>query len=190
MRSIFSLICLGALASTSLHAGTINHIDVTGTSVIFSAISETDNLAGNDGAAFFNQPTGSGNSLDFNPTDFDASAANANPASDVTDVQLNFMITSKPGTSFGTITLTEAGDYSIFSALGNLALASVVAPVFIDINEVDNVELSPALTITTGLTFNGGGVYTTAGGLPVDGTFTGVLNVDLLAELAAQHHCS
>lgn len=187
MRSIFSLICLGALASTSLHAGTINHSNVIGTSVIFSAISETDLSPGNDGAAFFNQPTGSGNSLDFNPTDFDASASNANPASDLTDVQLNFMITSKPGTSFGTITLTEAGDYSIFSALGNTALASVVAPVFIDIVEVDNVALSPAVTITTGLTFNGGGVYTTAGGLPVDGTFNGVLNVDLLAELASRN---
>jgi hypothetical protein len=175
------------LASSSLHAGTINHNDVMGTSVLFSAISETDNSPGNDGAAFFNQPTASGNSLDFNPTDFDASASNGAPGSDLTDVQLNFMITSKPGNSFGTITLTESGDYSIFSGSGNNAFVSVVAPVFIDIVEVDGAALSTPVNLMLGMTFNGGGVYQTAGGLPVDGTFTGTLNVDLLAELASRN---
>jgi hypothetical protein len=86
-----------------------------------------------------------GNSLDFTPDGFSASASNG--SSDITDSQLGFMVVAHPGVAIETVKLSEAGDTSLFGLGGADAFTSVTASGTININEVDGagVVVDPLL---------------------------------------------
>lgn len=94
----------------------------------------------------YGAPTLSGDQLDFDPTEFVASATNG--GSDITDGQLNFdisVLALNDGVAGGltSLFLSEAGDFTLFGA--GTALTSVAAgiSVSIEILEVDGVPITP-----------------------------------------------
>jgi len=86
-----------------------------------------------------------GDTLDFNPVGFSASAAGA-AGVDVTDGNLSFMVEAKPGQSIKNIKIKEFGDTTL---TGNVPLNSIATstavrlPVFIDIVAVNGVGINP-----------------------------------------------
>jgi hypothetical protein len=118
----------------------INHGDFVADDVVFRGVSED---SPNDPAALplFGSPTVGGNSLDFNKISFGALSEAG--GFDLTEGNLTMGIEALGGASIDEISLSEAGDYSLFNLGGPLAIASVSAVVYLDILEVDGVGIDP-----------------------------------------------
>jgi hypothetical protein len=98
-------------------------------------------------AALFGAPTISGDSMDFNPAGFGVFAQNG--TMDISDGQLTFMVTAKPGQAVSNIRFKEAGAVSLLG-LGNAATsASDHLSLYVDIQGVNGaginaIHLGPA----------------------------------------------
>ena len=101
--------------------------------------------------ARFGTPTLTGNTLDFDPMEFVASATGG--SLDITDVQLNFTLMSLPLTGITSLSITEKGDFTLFG--GGTALTQVAAglSIFVDILEVDGVLLPTPLSVALSTSF-------------------------------------
>ena len=180
-----AIVCLSilglAFSPAVLHAVPINHGDFSGTTVDFLDVTEDSNTPG-DVPPLFGAPTVTGDSLDFNPIGFSASASGASGV-DQTDGQLSFMIVAKSGKGIQTITLSEAGDTGLAGFGTDTTFTEVKANVFVDIVEVDNVAVAP-INIIDSMTFmpSGGdfGLATDGGGGPTfNSTWTGGVLIDV-----------
>ena len=170
-RSFFSLLstAMGAALLCCLPqaalAAPINYGSFTGTSVSYIDVSE-ESTTGDD-VPLFGAPIFSGNSVDFNPVGFDASAAGAD-GSDVTGSRLTFMVEAHSGDAITNINFSEAGDTTLAGAGTDATSAQVTANGTITINSVDGASITPivrpiALAFTPsggtyGLTSDGGGL--------------------------------
>ncbi|MBN1855165.1 MAG: hypothetical protein JW829_20710 [Pirellulales bacterium] len=126
--------------SPALFAGPINYGDYPGNTVMFLQVMEDANSFG-DVPPLFGAPTVTGDSLDFSPVGFSASASGANGV-DITDGNLAFGIQASPMKFIDTILFTEAGDTTL-AGMGTVAtLTSVTCEVFIDILEVDGIPIN------------------------------------------------
>ncbi len=166
----------------------INYGTHMGTHVTY--VNVTEDSGANEPLPLFGTPTVTGNSIDFNPTGFDASSSGVD--SDITDSNLVFMVTAKSGSRISSITLNEAGDTTLAGnvAPGSMNTASAVfASGVLDIHEVDFMGINH-ISVPFALTFSpSGGTYflgTDGGGGPIFNTqWTGSVTLDIDAILIA-----
>lgn len=181
-------ILLVSVLSGSVLAAQINYGSHMGTHVTY--VNVTEDSGADEPLPLFGAPTVTGNSIDFNPTGFDASSSGAD--SDITDSNLVFMVTAKSGSRISSITLNEAGDTTLAGnvAPGSMNTASAVfASGVLDIHEVDFQGINH-ISVPFALTFNpSGGTYflgTDGGGGPIFNTqWTGSVTLDIDAILIA-----
>lgn len=172
-----------AIALVAPVQASINHGDFFGVTMDYLQVTESSVT---DPLPLYNAPTVLGDYLDFNPTSFGSSSSGV--SSDVTDGQLNMTIRAK-AESLGihTLTIEEDGDVTLSGLMGTAATAATIgAPVFLDITEVDGVALLAPIAVNGSLAFTNGGMWDIA----TDGVFTGrdfhgFLQIDLTAALRA-----
>lgn len=167
-----------------LFAGTATatiYPDQAGTTVTFENIDDVDDL--------FGAPTVSGDSLDFNPTNFEVACPSCPPAgSTLLDGQLIFTIQANSGQAIDDIILQEAGDFSLDTFVtGDQAVTTVFAAVFVDILEIDGVSVNNVNANET-MTFTNSGAFSRSfadDGLgQTAGEWDGNLTIDLDAIIA------
>jgi len=157
--AVFGLFSFVALAD----AAPINYGNFSGNTVDFLNVTEDANSAG-DAPPLFGAPSVAGDSLDFDPVGFSATATGA-AGIDVTDGNLNFTIQAKPGYAVDMFSLSEAGDTTLAGFGTDGTFTSVTAIGVLNIVEVDGVGIAP-LAVPFSLTFSpSGGTY----GLASDG---------------------
>lgn len=207
------LIGAGALALFSsfhlfeaeVHAAPINYGSFTGNTVVYSDVREDANSAG-DSPPLFGEPitTGPvtpgypavpcvlcsipGDTLAFAPTGFGASATGAGGI-DITDGNLTFKITSKPGIGISNLKLAEAGDLTMIGTGTDLTNVGVTAYGILNITEVDGVGINTiAYQFTLNFSPSGGtfGFLSDGGGgpLPYFDDWNGSLLIDVDGILA------
>jgi hypothetical protein len=169
-------------------AAQINYGSHMGTHVTY--VNVTEDSGADEPLPLFGPPTVTGNSIDFNPTGFDAESMGAD--SDITDSNLVFMVTAKSGSRISKITLSESGDTTLTGnvAPGSMGTASAVfASGVLDIHEVNFMGINH-ISVPFSFTFNpSGGTYflgTDGGGGPAFATeWNGSVMLDIDAILTA-----
>jgi len=138
VASLFGVACL-VLVPSLVRAAAIDYGDFVGDTVLFQQVTED---SGTDPGPLYGPPTVTGNSLDFDPVSFNAFATGAG-GSDVTDGTLSLAIEAKPGHGILSLLFDEAGDFTLLGFGSDNTLASVRAPFFINILEVDGAPIQP-----------------------------------------------
>ncbi|MGD9635361.1 MAG: PEP-CTERM sorting domain-containing protein [Pirellulales bacterium] len=164
VAAMLSLVTFAAIA----HAAPINYGNFSGNTVDYLNVSEDANSAG-DAPPLFGPPTASGDSLDFDPVGFNASASGA-AGIDVTDGNLNFVIMAKQGYAVDMVSLAEAGDTTLAGFGNDSTFTSVTGIGVLNVLEVDGVGIAPiAVPINLVFTPSGGtyGLATDGGGGPL-----------------------
>ena len=172
-RSITTPAIIAGLTLTTSYASAapINYGDFAGSTVMYRQVTED---SATDPTPLFGAPTIAGDSLDFNPTAFVSNSSGG--AIDSTIGVLDFTIEALFANVIEEIQLREAGDYTIFGAGGAGTSATVSAPIFINIVEVDGLSVTP-------INFNTNMVFTPSAGdynLADDGAGFGVIWVGIL----------
>jgi hypothetical protein len=194
----------------------INYGDLSGTDVNFLMVQEDATTIG-DAPPLFGRPTVNefplpalpcttatctvpGNTLDFTPVGFSASATGTGATGvDITDGNLAFMVMAKAGQAIKNIKIIEQGDTTLSGTVplnSMLTTTSAKMPTFIDIVAVDGVGITPinlsALStpaIIPSFSPSGGDFFlgTDGGGGPsFNTTWMGELFVDLEAVLVSR----
>ena len=117
----------------------INYGNFMGDNVTYIDVTEEANTD-DDATPLYGAPTVSGDSIDFDPTGFDANASGAGD-NDITDGQLNFMVESKVNKVINSLTISEAGDTTLSGFGTDATLTSVTAAGILDIFEVNGVDI-------------------------------------------------
>jgi hypothetical protein len=177
-----------AVFSGPVLAAQMNYGSFMGTHVTY--VNVTEDSGADEPLVLFGPPTVTGNSIDFNPTGFDAESEDVD--SDITDSNLVFMVTAKSGSRISEITLRESGDTALSGnvAPGSMNTASAVfASGVLDIHEV-NFQGIDHISVPFSFTFNpSGGTYflgTDGGGGPAFATeWNGGVTLDIDAILTA-----
>lgn len=132
-------------ASSSSLAAPVQYGDFVGSSAMYLDVTES---SGTDPVppGRFGPPSVSGDDLDFDPTEFVASATD--DLSDVTNVQLNFDVMAKEanGVVAGGLTsilLSESGDFSLLGSGTELTSVAAGVSMDVDILEVDGSPITP-----------------------------------------------
>ena len=154
LLTLAASLCLGL--ATSTRAAPIDHGNFTGEGVLFVAVSE-DSLTDPDALPLFGLPTVSGDSLDFNGISFGSTPDGS--GIDITNGNLTMGIEAQGSGVIDSISVLEAGDYTLFGVPDSVALASVSAAVYLDILEVDGIGIDP-INVQANLVFS-----------PTDGLF-------------------
>jgi hypothetical protein len=167
-------------------AAAINYGDFAGTTVTYTQVTEDSNSG--DTPPLFGAPTVSGDSLDFDPVGFSASATGA-AGVDVTDGQLKFGVVANAGAGISAIVLSEAGDTTLAGFGTDATFTAVTAQGVLSISAVDGVGIN-VISVPFALTFNpsGGtfGLATDGGGGPLySANWSGSLNLDIDSILSA-----
>jgi hypothetical protein len=181
-------VLLFAVFAQPLLAAQINYGSHMGTHVTY--VNVTEDSGSDEPLPLFGAPTVTGNSIDFNPTGFDATSSNG--GSDITDSNLVFMVTAKSGSRISSVTLNEAGDTTLAGNVppGSMGTASAVfASGVLDIHEVDFVGINH-ISVPFSFSFSpSGGTYflgTDGGGGPFYNTqWSGSVTLDIDAILIA-----
>lgn len=155
----------------------IDHGDFAGQGVSFLDVSE-DSTTDPGALPLFGSPTAGGASLDFNGISF-ASASTAGGI-DLTNGTLTMAIAAQGGSSIESISLSEAGDYTLLGVPGAAALASVSAAVYLDIVEVDGVGIDPINLRANPIFSPSNGQYALS---PGESVLTGIWNGELTIDV-------
>ena len=164
-------LCLGLTGRQSPRAQ-INYGTHMGTEV--SYVNVTEDSGADEPLPLYGPPTVTGNSIDFNPTGFDA--ASSNGGSDVTDSNLVVRIVAKPGFVIESVQLSEAGDTTMAGNVppGSMGTATAVfASGVLDIYEVNNQPINHiSVPFSMSFTPSGGTFFlgTDGGGGPIFNT--------------------
>ena len=142
------------IGAPAVIAAPINYGDFMGDNVMYLDVSEEANSVG-DTAPLYGPPVVVGDSLDFDPLGFDASATGFG-GNDITDGQLSFGVMAKPGKILTSLSISEAGDTTLLglvpiNSIG--AYTSVTATGVLDIFEslgvpINNISVPFSLTFT------------------------------------------
>ena len=179
---VITAVC-GVLTATVSQAVPINHGDRVGTTVTYLQVTE-DVASPGDSTPLFGSPTISGDSLDFDPISFTASATGAGGV-DTTAANVEFDIQAHTNNFIQTVYLTEAGNTTLAGFGTNATFTSVTGNIEIDIEQVDGLPVpGGSLNFTTAMTFTpSGGTYalgTDGGGGPVFNTsWSGIALIDI-----------
>ena len=164
-------------------AAAINYGDFSGTTVDFLNVTED---SGTDPTPLYGAPSVFGDTLDFNPVSFNASATGA-AGVNLTDGTLALMMKSKPGNFIDKVLFDEAGDVTLVGFGGIGTFASVSANFNVEIQEVDGVGIGSILIQVPMVFTPSGGTYDLAadgGGGPLyNAAWSGSLMVDLTQAL-------
>lgn len=181
IMTVIVCLVLAAVASTGF-ATPITYGDVTGGSFLFGNVRE-DSIT--DVGPLFGTPTAGANSLVFNSMAFAAGASGANGA-DMTDGTLTTTITAAEGSYIGLIHMAEQGGYTLSGAGGTGTRAAVAGSVFLRIQKVDGVAVTP-WTVAYNMVFtpSGGDYDLLHDGQAADAAWQGTLDVNIASELAA-----
>jgi len=171
-----------AIVLTSLPTeAAINYGDYAGSTVIYRNVTE-ESLT--DPLPLYGAPTIAGNSLDFNPVGFGASASGG--AFDFTDGQLDLSLEAVPGNAIPSIQFSENGDFDLAGAGTAATFVDVSANFYIDVIGVDGIGVfvpQATVAMTFAPTANG---YMDLPGYPGFGQFwSGAINFDVNAWLTA-----
>lgn len=99
--------------------------------------------SGTDPVPLFGPPTPFTTGLDFDPLGFVATATNGDI--DITDGQLNFAVAGSPANSINTISLFEAGDYSL-TGVGTPATQALAGAIIrVTVTEINGVPVAPVV---------------------------------------------
>jgi hypothetical protein len=176
-----ALVAASLMTGALAHGATINYGDFVGSTVHYLQVTEAANSVG-DTAPLFGPPTVTGDSIDFDPVGFSASATGASGV-DLTDGNLKFDILAKPTFGISSLKLTEAGDTTLAGFGTDATFSSVTTNIFIDIKEVDGVGINQINYSTTMSFTPSGGTYGMAsdgGGGPLFNTnWSGVAMIDI-----------
>jgi hypothetical protein len=173
----------GVCASSFALAAPINYGDVTGNTIIYRQVTEDSTT---DPAPLYGAPGIAGDSLTFNPTSFGATSSNGG-APDLTDGTLAMTIEAKPGFGVQQIMFAEAGDYTLAGTGTSLTRASVSAPYFARIIEVDGVSVTP-ISLTGNFAFiPSGGTFELPTDPGVGVIWSGSATINIAAALAANN---
>ena len=183
---LLSKVSVAASIPCADNPGALCYGDFMGNTVMYLNVREEATTVG-DEEPLFGEPTISGDSLDFDPIGFDASATNG--SSDITDSNLSFTVMAKPLHVIKNLTLSEAGDTTLIGLAPANAYSSVTAAVFVDILEVDGAGVAlPGSNFSMLFTPSDGDydLITDGGGGPRYHTiWTGSLLVDVMGILDA-----
>lgn len=168
-------------------AAAINYGDFAGTTVTYTQVTEDSNSG--DTPPLFGAPTVSGDSLDFDPVGFSASATGA-AGVDITDGQLKFGVVANPGAGINGIVLSEAGDTTMAGFGTDATFTSVTALGVLSIKAVDGVGIN-VISVPFALAFTpSGGTYglgTDGGGGPIfSANWSGTETIDIDAILTSK----
>jgi len=156
-------------------ATVINYLDMSGTTVDFTAISENTHEPGP--LPLFGAPVVSGDALDFTPINFAVSALTPSTF-DFLDGFLTFMAVAHPGNAIQNIQFGEGGALSVVGSGSDDTFVNVSAVGFVKVIEIDGNPL-PANTavpqIPIGLTFDFGNLGNGSWGRAADGFANGKL---------------
>lgn len=157
IRSTFVIAGLVALISfQASQAAPINYGDFMGNTVTYVGVTEDSNSG--DPVPLFGQPQVFGDTLDFNPNGFSASATGAG-GNDITDGNLTFMVVAKPGKVINSLNLAEAGDTTLSGFGTDATRTAVTGTGVLNINEVDGIGIN-APQIPFAMSFSpSGGTY-------------------------------
>jgi hypothetical protein len=186
------LVGLSLLYTSAATAGTIAYpgpdlgpggmLGWMGNTVWYTGVEESNSAT----ASRFGAPSGiSGDSLDFDPQNFEATSAGG--GSQITDSQLNFMVIAKDFSLIDNVQFSESGDTSLLAFAPDVAFTSVTASIFIDILEIDGAPVGGPLNVNGSMTFSpsDGDYQTGVDGSPAYNTiWTGSALFDMEAELA------
>jgi hypothetical protein len=171
------------MTTPTARAATFNHGSFSGSDYTFVKVAESTSEPG----ALFGAPTVSGNSLDFNPLGYRATAADGGVDSAAGNLVLGVATKKKNGPGINSITINESGDTTLLGNVppGSMGTASAVfTSGVLDIHEVDGDPINH-ISVPFSFTFNpSGGTYflgTDGGGGPLFNTqFAGsvTLSVD------------
>lgn len=140
----------GVLTPSSAPAGTINHGDFTGSTVMYTNVTETSD----DPVPLYGTPVTLGDTLSFfqpgvmpDPSlGFSATA----PPSDTTDGFLSFGVMANAGFGISSLEITEGGDYSMSALSGESAQVSANLIVqALTITHVDGALLATPIVATS-----------------------------------------
>jgi hypothetical protein len=170
---VLGAILLSALASRQAAGAQINYGSHMGTHVTY--VNVTEDSGSDEPLPLFGAPTVTGDSIDFNPTGFDATAGPTG-TSDVTDSNLVFMVVAKVGSRIDSMNFNEIGDVTLAGNVlpGSMGTAAAVfASGVLDIHEVDFQGINH-ISVPFSLTFSpSGGTFflgTDGGGGPIFNT--------------------
>jgi hypothetical protein len=123
---------LGLAATISY--GSLGPVD----GVMFNDIEES---SGTDSVPLFGPPDAFSIGLDFDPASFVSTASGGNE--DITDGQVNFTLMGNPGVGIESISLTEAGDYSL-TGVGTAATQALAGAIIrATVTQIDGVNVAP-----------------------------------------------
>lgn len=165
-----------------------------GDDVWYARVAESnDEGPGGTDAQLFGPPASvTGNAIDFNPTDFNASVTSSGPlVSEIVDSQLSFMVIALPGQVIDNLRFTESGDTTLTGdPLSVTTASSVTNEIFIDVVEVDGQPIS-TFNIQDQITFSPSGgtfsMFQDANGFPIFSTdWFGSVDIDIAQALLDQ----
>jgi hypothetical protein len=167
----------------------VNYGDFTGTDVDYLQVTEVASSAG-DSTPLFGAPSVSGNSIDFDPVGFSASALNG--TIDFTDANLKFMVVAHDFKAIKDVTFAEAGDTTLLGFGNDTTFSSVTTRIFIDVVEVDFQPINVVSLNNISIPFSpsGGtfGLGTDGGGGPLfNAGWSGQVTVDIQALLVSNN---
>jgi len=180
-----SVLVLVAFSAISAQAG-INYGDFAGSTVSYIQVTE-DSVSDPGLLPLYGAPTISGNTLDFDPNGFGASAAGAGGV-DVTDGNLTFDIYAQSGSIVESLKFCEAGDFTLAGLGTDATLVDITATFFVEVYEVDGIGIDKVSTnVTMTFTPNADGTFalgTDGGGGPLyQGIWTGCVEIDVTSLL-------
>lgn len=174
-----AVVVFSVFAINILPAATMNYGDFVGTSVTYNNVTEAN--SGPD--LLFSAPSVVADTLEFDPVNF-LSEVDPGPGADITDSEINTVVTANPGFFIDNIQISESGDFTLVGEPDAFGEAEVGAAFFFEVLAVDGVDVgdgpigSVNMQFTTGGGPNGG-EYALPGdsGTAVAWTGTAFLNV-------------
>ncbi len=179
-RTLWCVAALLLFAASRSNAMTMNYPDLDGVNVMYIDISESTE----EPVFLFGAPDISGDTMDFDPTDFKAevNSTTGTNNSDIVDGQLNFTIMRKGDFALTEVIIRERGDYALVGLGNAAATASVTANFGYSIIEVDGASVNP-------IDGDGNLVFSPSNGsyaLPMTGSgWNGIATIDIAGHLAA-----
>lgn len=168
------------LGMPSANAAVFAYGDFSGNTVDYLAVTED---ATGSATPLFGAPSVVGDTLDFDPQNFNSEAANG--TADTTVSALNFTISAHDGFGIPMFTISESGDFTL-NGLAGEASATVAAPIFIEVTEIDGVPLGAPYEFNGLMTFTSGGdFFLTEEGIGT-GIFEGTATFNIDALLAGE----
>jgi hypothetical protein len=180
LSALFLLLLLPAASGAQINYGSFS-----GVTVNFLNVTEEETTS--DSLPLYFSFVGSANSLDFNPTGFDAAASGA-AGLDNTGDRLTFTIQAHAGQAIPAITFFESGDTTLSGVGTDNTSTQVTSSGTITISAVDGAPITPIVQpIALSFTPSGGtfGLASDGGGLPIFNTsWTGSLSLNVASILS------